>query len=156
MNYSKYLLASLFPLVVTACAATSGTMLQSVAGYPFHHDAFDLKVAWGVTPAEDGVVIAGVVQNVRYLQVRNVDMTVLLLDREKKVQSRGRSFPSPDWIDQDERGVFDLHLTGVTPGKGDLLQFIINYYAMDDASSSFYWISSFTVDALSGRKVASP
>ena len=39
--------------------------------------------------------------------------------------------------------------------KGNLLQFIIKYTAIDDASSSFYWVSSFTVDALTGAVLES-
>ncbi|WP_243372857.1 hypothetical protein [Geotalea sp. SG265] len=154
MNYGNYLLAGFLTLSMAACSATGARTQQPLAGYPYRHQAFDLNVAWKTVSSGQGTSVEGVVQNVRYVQVRDMEVTVLLLDG-KKVLARGRSFTSPNRIDRDDMAGFDLYLNA-SPRPGDLLQFIIQYQALDDASNSFHWLGSFTVDALSGKSREKP
>lgn len=152
MNYGKFPLVGLTLTALCACAPTAATLPRPLADYPFHHQAFDLKVAWEVASAPGGVTISGVARNVRYVQVRDMEVTVLLLDASKKVLAKGRSFAFPYRLNLDETGTFHVGLGSAAIGKGDLLQFVIQYQAMEDGSNSFNWISSFTVEALSGTR----
>jgi hypothetical protein len=148
------MLVGLAPVVFTACA-TPPVSQRPLDEYPYRHEAFDLKVAWKTAPTPLGTRVEGMLQNVRYLQIRDVEVTVLLLDPTKRELAKSRSFTAPNYIYQDERASFDLSLPNVAPRKGDLLQFIINYYAVEDNENSLVWVTSFTVDALTGVQVGS-
>lgn len=152
MNSHICLLAGMTTLSMSACATAPAPMEQPLAAFPFRHDAFDVEVAWKTAPATQGTQLEGVLQNVRYVQILDVGVDVLLLTPDKKELAKGRSFTSPNRLNLDQQGTFHLILPHSTPAKGDLLQFIVTYTAVD-GTNPFYWVSSFTVDALSGTLI---
>jgi hypothetical protein len=155
MTCGKLLMMGLLQLFFTACAAGGVDVQRSQNDYPFSHGAFDLRVGWKTAPAGEETLVEGKVQNVRYVQVRDMEVTVLLLSGQRQEIAKGRSFTSPNRIDESETAEFKLRLTGL-PRPGDLLHFLIQYHAIEDSANEFNWISSFTVNALSGKPQENP
>ena len=120
------------------------------ADLPYRHSAFDFKYAWKAAPLGQGVVIDGVVKNVRFFNVEGAVLTVSLLNGEKKVLANATALPIPQQIRMDEVRPFDLVLKGVTLSPGDRLRFLISYRAADGRNGIGFWMSSFTVDATTG------
>ena len=129
---------------------------RTFAAYPHRHDGFDFKVAWKTTQVPQGVALEGVMQNVRYSQVADLQVTVSLLDARKKVLAEATTFPIPPSFNLDEYRDFGLMLKNVTLSPGDLLHFRLLYQAVDDETSGLRWLTNFTVDPFTGAAIIPP
>ena len=143
-------------VVVTGCVMISVPNRQPFAGLPYRYNSFDLKVAWKVEPTRQGLAVDGVLKNVRYARMDDLDVTVSLLDPRQRVLAKARTFIIPRSANLDEYRNFDLVLENVTLKKGDLFRFDIHYVAVDDHDSTLNWYTTFIVDAETGATVVKP
>jgi hypothetical protein len=137
-------------MALTACAAMPAAQQKPFAAFPFRHNAFDFKIAWKTSPTEQGILVDGIMKNVRYSQVDDLEVTVSVLNKGNKVLAESTTFTVPRPITMDEYRSFDLLLKKVVLTQGDVLHFLIKYRVVDDVRSSFNWVSSFSVEALTG------
>jgi len=132
------------------CASLSAFRKDPFDGYPFRHDDFDFRYAWKTTPAGQGAVVDGILMNVRYYQVVNMQLWVKVLNKEKKVLAERSTLFLPLPVDSYDYRSFSVKLDNVALSAGDVLKFTILYRVNDDYKSSSSWLSSFTVDAMTG------
>jgi hypothetical protein len=132
------------------CASLSAVRKNPFHGYPFRHDDFDFRYAWKTTPAGQGIVVDGILMNVRYYQVDNMQLWVKVLNKEKKVIAERSTLFLPLPVDSYDYRPFSVKLDNVALSAGDMLKFTILYRVNDDYKSSSSWLSSFTVDAITG------
>lgn len=156
LHLHKFAWLLAFLMALTACAAMPVAQQKPFAAFPFHHNAFDFKVGWKIFPTEQGLLVDGIMKNVRYSQVDDLEVTVSVLNKGNKVLAEATAFPIPRPINLDEYRSFDLLLKKVILTQGDVLHFLIQYRAVDDERSSFKWISSFSVEALTGVPIVKP
>jgi hypothetical protein len=149
----RWVLMMVMMTALAGCAAWNAERPNPVAGLPYHHSDFDLKVAWKTSLTDEGLVVEGLIKNVRYAYMRDLDVTVALLDREKRVLAEHGELlvPVSLYIDYDQP--FSVVLRDARPAPGDLLRFRITYRAVEGADSIFNWLSIFTVDAATGAAV---
>ena len=149
-HFVRSLVAMALLVVFTGCAATPAARTSPFAGYPFRHADFDFKVAWKTSPSGSGISVDGILKNVRYYQVGDVQLWVKVLNKANKVLAEESTLFMPLPLEMDDYRPFSVTLQNVALAPGDMLNFVIMYRVIDDRRSSFNWLSSFTVDAMTG------
>ena len=138
---------------ITGCVMISVPSRQPFAGLPYRYNSFDLKVAWKAEPTRQGLALDGVLKNVRYARMDDLDVTVSLLDPRQGIFAKAKTFVIPRSANLDEYRNFDMVLENATLKKGDMFRFDIHYVAVDDHNSTLNWYTTFTVDAETGATV---
>jgi hypothetical protein len=135
---------------LTACATSSAVKQNPAGNYAFVHKDFDFRYAWKTGQTSKGVVIEGLIKNVRYPRAENVEINISLLNKAKKVLAKATTFPVGQPIPIDEYRSFELLLKGAQLSEGDQLQFLVTYVG-SAGQNAVPWISSFTVNAATGK-----
>jgi len=149
------ILASVF--IMAGCGLQQYTKDANVAGYPYRYAAFDYKYAWKTVITDHGVIIEGMMKNVRYSFIDSVLLSVDLLDKDGKVLAKAADFPMPQQTGEGDVSYFDLQLRDIKPAPGDTFLFLVHYKGNEGGShGNIDWISSFKVDALTGEVIKPP
>lgn len=130
-----------------ACASYPDYRAQRLEALPQHYKQFDARLGWEVLPADGGTVVRGVVKNVRYFQMRNLEIWVAKLDAKGKVAARGMTFILPTDLRLDESADFTVEIPAAV-AAGDRLRFTYKYYGSDGGNGVFgdggtNWMQSF-------------
>jgi len=136
--------------LITGCTAMQAPIRNAIAEYPFRHEAFDFITSWKTTKSGENVAVDGVVKNLRLFQVSDIQLWVKVLNKSKKIKTEESTLLLPVYLGTDESLPFNVTLKNVGFDQGDMLNFVILYRVDDDSKSSFTWLSSFTVDAVTG------
>jgi hypothetical protein len=143
-------LAALF-LVPTGCASLHTQQQKPLTAFPFHHNSFDFRTAWCTAPSPQGLAVQGVLKNIRYPYVDDLEITVFLESKSNRIIADTTVFLA-GVISKDEYHDFNVNLKNAYPASGNLLKFRIKYRA-HDGNSIFSWVSDFTVDAITGALI---
>jgi len=147
-------LAALLAVVAAlgACATEQGVKRSPAADYRYLYKDFDLRYAWRLAPAAEGLKVEGLIKNMRAQRLENVEVRVALLDKSRKVLAEAVAYPVPQPIDSDDFRSFEVLLKGVQQEPGSLIGFVVNYVA-SSAQGSYTWTSNFMVDAATGQRL---
>ncbi len=137
-------------VVMSGCGLQPYVRQINLADYPYRYAGFDYKYAWNVVQTEQGVVIDGIMKNVRYPFIGSVDLTVFVQGKGEKVIARETTFPMPQQTREGDVCHFSLLLKGIKPVPGDRFQFLVHYRGSEGSDEDIDWISRFTADALTG------
>ena len=144
-------------LIMSGCGVQQYAKHTSVAGYPYRHADFDYKYAWKTATTDHGVVIDGVMKNVRYAFIDSVVMTVEVRGKEGNFIARAIDFPMPQKTREGEVSNFRLQLGDVKPAAGDTFRFLVHYKGNEGGKhGNVDWLSIFTADALTGAVIRPP
>jgi hypothetical protein len=139
--------------VFAGCTGMSAARKSPFAGYPFRHADFDFIVTWKTSPVGKSVDVDGILKNVRYFQVTDLQLWVKALNKDKKVLADESTLFLPVPLNTDDYLPFSVTLKNVTLAPGDMLKFVILCRVNEDSKSSSIWLSSFTVDAITGAAI---
>ncbi|ACH38162.1 lipoprotein, putative [Citrifermentans bemidjiense Bem] len=112
------------------CATTSTDYRQRMNALPEHYQQFDLVMGWETRVEGDQTVIDGVVRNVRYFVMRDLEIWVALLAPQGKPVRREVSFIIPSDLKLDESAPFSIRLP-MAVKAGDRLRFTYKYRGSD-------------------------
>ncbi len=126
------------------------------AVYPYRYSSFDINVAWNTLPSGKTLMVNGLIKNMRYTQIEDIDVTISLLDKEKKEVSVGGALPIPIVLKSYDSEPFSAPLKGAELRPGSALQFVIRYRVNEGGTDNYTWMTSFTVDAASGALLNQP
>lgn len=121
-----------------------------VAAFPYRYASFDVKVAWNTDLSGDKLIVNGLIKNIRYAQIEDIDVTVSLLDNDGKVIAVGGALPIPIALKSYDYESFSAPLKGGGLRPGSKLQFVIRYRVNEGDQDNYTWMSSFTADAATG------
>jgi len=153
MKILRGIAISLTVLIFLAGCATSSAMKQNPAdNFSFKHRDFDLRYAWKTAQTEKGVSIDGLIKNVRYNNIDNIEIRISLLDKAHKVIAEGVAFPVPQKIQLGDYRNFGILLKHAKLSDADQIRFLVNYSA-SEGQSAFTWTSNFTVKAATGAAI---
>ena len=136
------MLPVMFMLLTGGCTGYRNDSLQRMQTLPEHHSHFDAQLAWQVTTTPGSTVVSGVVKNVRYFKMTDLEVWVYALDAAGKEQHRGMDFVFP--LLQDEAGPFSVKLPQLA--SGTRLRFLYSYVGLNDDGPSpdaVQWSESF-------------
>ena len=131
-------------IVFSGCATLVDVSQERFNALPQHYSQFDMKMAWNTKTTDAGTVINGMVKNVRYLDMVDVEVWVSLLDGSGKTLGRASTFILPISLKKYDTAAFSLTLP-VKAVEGTKLQFTYRYRAPDDLDDSGFWMQSFEI-----------
>jgi hypothetical protein len=148
----RILIISVSFFVMAGCGSLNYSKYTDVSGYPNRYADFDYRYAWKTAATDQGLLIEGVLKNVRYAFIDSVLMTVNVLDKDGKIVAKASDFPRPQQNREGDVCFFSLLLRDVKLAPGETFQFQIHYTGNegDHHGGGVDWYSSFKVDAMTG------
>jgi len=131
--------------LLAGCAAYPDTERMRLETLPQHYSQFDLVMGWDIRVQDGQTVLDGVVRNVRYYMMRDLEIWVALLDDRRKVAARGMTFIIPSDLGMDQSAPFTVKLP-VAVNPGDRLRFTYKYRGSDGGDGmerGLDWMQSF-------------
>lgn len=147
---AKSLILLLIIAGMPACASLKSSQNDPMAQFPYRHNAYDLIVAWNSLQTEHGTIIDGLIKNVRYPEVRDIDLTVKVFDPKGSLLSKGSFLLVPAPLSMYESAPFIVKLPDAPLAKGNVIEFIMRYHGNDGYRNNFDWLTSFKADAATG------
>jgi hypothetical protein len=139
----KSLFLIMIVLFMSGCTGYVNDSLQRMKTLPEHYTQFDAKLAWEVKSLDNSTVINGVIENIRYYEMSEVEVWVYALDANGKEKHRGVDMVYQ--IKQNEANSFTVKLPRLD--SGTRLQFLYRYLGLNgdggDGSVAVYWSQSF-------------
>ncbi|MBU5637943.1 hypothetical protein KOM00_14530 [Geomonas sp. Red69] len=133
-------------LLLGACATYPDLQQQRLAALPHQYKQFDVLMGWEVRPAGGSTVVQGVVKNVRYFRMRNLEIWASQLDGRGKVLVQGMTFVVPSELGLDESADFTIRIPAAL-AAGDRLRITYKYLGSDGGSHGLgdgtNWMQSF-------------
>lgn len=144
-------------LIMAGCGLQHYSKPADLSGYPYRYADFDYKYAWKTVATDQGLLIDGIMKNVRYPYIDSVMVTVYVLDKEGKTVATAADLPMPQQSSEGETCYFSLPLGNIKPAAGDVFRFQVHYTGNEGGDrSKVDWHSSFKVDALTGTVIRPP
>jgi len=112
---------------------------------PHKYSQFDFKLAWDSKIADNGVIVEGVIWNVRWAHAEGLELWVSLLDPDGLVLAKEADLIPPNPLNIQEMANFSLKLSA-KPAQGSKLLFTYRYNGVEDTEGSASWIQSFESD----------
>ena len=132
--------------VLAGCASYSSGDRERMGSLPQHYSQFDLKMAWEVNPTENGTLVTGEVQNLRYAFMEGIEVWVAVVEASGKLGKSSVSYIIPTRLNQDEIAPFSVTLP-VRVEPGTRLRFTYKYRGSDggdsDGGGAGDWMQSF-------------
>ena len=132
-------------IMLAGFSSISDKLKEEMVNLPQHYTQFDVKLGWEVTAGTDSTTVEGIVQNVRYARMENIEIWVSAFDSSGKQIGRAPSFIIPSQLDMSDLASFSMKLpVATTPGAK--LVFTYKYVASDggsDDGGGINWMQSF-------------
>ena len=129
-------------VLLNGCATYRNVNLERMQSLPQKYSQFDAKLAWEVKSAGSSTVIDGVVQNIRYYMMDELEIWVWSLDDRGKEVHRSVAFVYS--LKENETAQFTVELPLIA--SGTKLQFLYRYIGHDgggDSGGALSWMQSF-------------
>jgi len=112
---------------------------------PQHYSQFDVNMGWDVKTENGRTLINGVIQNIRYATMEDIEIWVSSVDAGGKTVSRSVGYVIPRTLNRDDLTSFNLTLP-IATAPGSKLVFTYKYNGFDgggadDGGTS--WMQSF-------------
>ena len=131
--------------ILAGCATYPDTDRVRLESLPQRYSQFDLVMGWETRVQSGETVLDGVVRNVRYYMMSDLEIWVALLDERGKVVARGMTFIIPSDLGMDKSAPFTVKLP-VAVDPGDRLRFTYKYRGSDGGDGmerGLDWMQSF-------------
>jgi hypothetical protein len=136
-------------------SSVSDRLKDQLRSMPQQYEQFDLKLGWNVSSEKDTMLVAGVIQNVRYAFMEDVEIWVSALDADGKVVARAADFVLPRRLTRDEPAAFAVKLPKAA-GSVTTLQFTYKYEGSDGGGNdgdAIKWMQSFEAKLPAGMYI---
>jgi hypothetical protein len=128
--------------IVNGCATPGNFNQERMQALPQKYSQFDAKLAWEIKSIGDSTVVDGVVQNIRYYEMDELEIWISELDDKGKDVHRAAAFINS--LRENETGQFSVALPRVKPGTK--LRFLYHYVGHDggtESGSASRWSQAF-------------
>jgi len=132
----RTLMLIMISALLGACATYPDPDRERLETLPQRYSQFDLIVAWETRVADGNTIVDGVVRNVRYHVMYDLEIWVSVLDPAGKVAARSVSFIIPTQLNMDQVAPFQVKLP-VTVEPGTKLRFTYKYRGSEGGDDGF-------------------
>jgi hypothetical protein len=134
----------LLVVVLSGCAIQPFNNLgrKQFEQLPNKYSQFDFKLAWDNNISDNGIIVEGVIWNVRWLHAEGVEVWVSLLSPDGLVLDKEVCLIAPHSLDINEQSDFYVKLKS-KPVPGSRLLFTYRYNGVEDSEGSASWVQSF-------------
>jgi hypothetical protein len=142
----KHLLFVILTLAfLGSCAAYRDVYREQLASLPQRYSQFDMRLAWSIKVVGTETLIDGVLENIRYPQMGDIEVWVSARDAGGSIIARSVSYIIPRDLRRDEVAPFSLRLP-VAAEPGAKLLFTYRYHAHEDVEDGTTWLQSFEAE----------
>lgn len=144
----RLLISSILLLLLLAgCVAYQDSTRQRFELLQHNYSQFDVKMAWETRVVEGKTVVDGIVKNVRYAYMYDLEVWVATLDEKGKPVAREVAYIIPLKLNLDSSAPFTVKLP-VAAEPGSKLRFTYRYRGSDggegfNPSGGLNWTQSF-------------
>jgi hypothetical protein len=141
MLRTSMLLAAILVLL-NGCATYRNDSHERMQTLPHHYAQFDAKLAWEVKPVDGATVVNGVVRNIRYHEMTDLEIWVYVLDADGKEVQRAVDFVY--MLKENESAPFALKIKPAA--SGTKLRFMYRYIGHEgggESGDSIPWQQAF-------------
>ncbi|KAA0888388.1 hypothetical protein ET418_16100 [Oryzomonas rubra] len=132
-------------LLLGGFTSLSDRLREQLKTSPQHYAQFDVKMGWDITTANGATIINGVIQNIRYATMEDIEIWVSSVDANGKTVSRSVNYVIPRRLEMGDLTPFSVTLpTAATPGTK--LIFTYKYNGFDGGGpddGGVNWMQSF-------------
>lgn len=121
-----FLILAMATSLCYGCATAPDPREQRLQTLTQRYAQFDVVMAWDTKVADGKTVIDGVVKNVRYAYMYDLEIRVAALDDAGKVRAKGVALIIPRKLDMNESADFTVKLPAAV-GPGTRLRFTYLY-----------------------------
>jgi hypothetical protein len=143
---TKLFVLTIVVSVLTGFTSVSDELKAKMEQMPQHYSQFDAKLGWAVTSGTTGTTINGIIKNVRYEKMENIEIWASLLDSKGKLLARSVDYIIPTRLDRDDLAPFTITLSSAAPAEGKLI-FTYKYSGEDGSGDkggdNGNWMQSF-------------
>ncbi|KAB0668741.1 hypothetical protein F6V30_15380 [Oryzomonas sagensis] len=131
-------------LLLGGFTSLSDRLKEQLKTSPQHYAQFDVNMGWDVTTAKGTTVINGVIQNIRYASMEDIEIWVSSVDANGKTVSRSVNYVIPRRLEMGDLTPFSITLPTAAP-PGTKLIFTYKYNGSDGGpdDGSINWMQSF-------------
>lgn len=135
---SSMMRKAVFTIILALLAAGCATVpyrndsLEKLQTLPQQYEQFDAKLAWDISTDVDTTVINGVIKNIRYFEMNDLEIQVALLGANGREGHRDTYFIAG--LKENEAAPFILKLPAVAPGS--TLRFRYRYMGYEGGGNS--------------------
>lgn len=129
-------------LLASGCATYRNDSLERLQTLPQHYELFDAKLAWDVKTVDSSTIISGVIKNIRYYMMEELEIQAAPLTADGREGARDTYFVTG--IKENEAAPFILKLPAAPPGS--TLRFRYRYIGNEgggDSGDALTWRQSF-------------
>jgi len=129
-------------LALGGCATYRDISQERLTTLPLQYAQFDAKLAWEVTTTDTATRINGVVKNIRYYEMDELEIWVWVLDRNGRETERAATFVPR--LKENEAAPFSIELSKLA--SGTKLRFTYRYIGHDgggDSGGADWWHQTF-------------
>ena len=114
----RFLFLLTMAIAMSGCAGYQDTSRQRMQGLTQHYSQFDLEMGWNYRVADGTTLIDGMVKNVRFQVMYDLEIRVEVVAPKQKVTARAVTLVIPRQLNLDESAPFSLKLPlAVQPGN---------------------------------------
>jgi len=131
--------------IMSGFSSVSDQMKSRMSQMPQHYSQFDVKMGWAVTGVNSSTIINGIIKNVRYTTMDNIEIWASLVDAKGKLLTRSVDYVLPIRLDRDDVAPFNIILPTAAPTDSKLI-FTYKYVGEDggaEGGGSTKWMQSF-------------
>ena len=131
-------------LMAGGCATYRNDSLEKMKTLPQHYAQFDVKMAWKISSDQGSTVVNGVVKNIRYFEMSQLEVRVSSMDDKGNEVHRAVDFVNT--LRENEAGAFSIKLPLLA--SGSKLRFMYSYIGSDGGGefSAVSWMQSFETE----------
>ena len=132
-------------LVLTGFTSLSDQLKERMEQMPHHYSQFDVNVGWAATSGNSATTINGIIKNVRYIRMDDLEVWVSLVDAKGNLVARSVDYIIPSKLDRDDVATFTIILPAAAPADAKLI-FTYKYVGNDgggDDGGATKWMQSF-------------
>lgn len=144
----KLVFLSCLIAILSGFSSRSDEMLHQLRSLPQHYAQFDVDLAWKFRAVDGKTVVSGVVRNVRYATMEDLEIWVALYDSRAKLLGRAVCYVVPRQLNLDDAAPFDVQLP-IAASPGNKFIFTYKYNGLDGGGSEgmngggVNWMQSF-------------
>lgn len=128
--------------MLAGCSTYRNVAQETLPTLPQQYAQFDVKMGWKATTDNRGTIIDGVVKNIRYFEMDDLEIWVWVLDNSGREQLRAMTFVPT--LRENQAAPFAINLPPLP--SGTRLSFMYRYLAYEgggDSGNADRWMQSF-------------
>lgn len=128
----RLMVGALLLLISTACSTYHREMDRNPPFAPHHFRSYDLEVEWQSSQTGNGILLTGTVTNHRAFYLRDLELTVRIVDSRGKILARQTFTDFPIYIPSEKSEPFRMDMAVPSGTAPERVRFTYTYWLTEE------------------------